>query len=114
MTIGAQSAQAKPYSKCDLSEHQANPAGSKPSYNTFLSSRKVKSSPSTSRCAKAYAVLRGYHSCRAKTSITCNNTVRSHWHCTAAKTSSGTSAFLAKVTCKWGARRVYGEYEQQY
>ncbi|MGH2839304.1 MAG: hypothetical protein ACRDKY_00585 [Solirubrobacteraceae bacterium] len=104
-TIGTQNAWSASYKSCSLSESEQNPSNDKPTY--VLSVKRKNTS-----CSTAKKVAKSYHSCRSKLGTSCNRKVRTHWTCTARKTSSSSLSFYATATCKWGTRRVRTQYQQ--
>lgn len=107
LTFGAGPAQAATYKKCGLTQREQQPSGTKPkpTYNLTLKQQRTT-------CATAKQVMKAFHSCRALTSYRCTKRVRTHWSCSARKTSSTTGIFYATFTCTWGARRVQSSYQQ--
>ena len=107
LAAGAAPAQSAAYTSCSLSEREQQPGGTvpKPTYNFTLKRQKTT-------CTTAKKVMKAFHSCRALTSTRCTRKVRTHWTCTGAKDSSAAGIFSAHFTCKWGARRVRGTYQQ--
>lgn len=106
MTIGAQHADAASYTSCSMSALlKYNPDRTKPTYNLTLKKKNTT-------CTTAKKVMKAYHSCRAKRSIKCNHKVRTHWSCSATRTSNSESRFNARFTCSWGNRRVRSTYQQ--
>ncbi len=103
--ISAQSASAATYKKCTLSERDRDPAGEKPTYNFTLKHQRTT-------CSTAKKVMNAFQRCRSKTGFTCKKKLLSRWTCTGRKSSSIPTQFNASFTCKWGARRVQGTYQQ--
>ncbi len=64
------------------------------------------------RCATAKKVLRAFHACRPRLSVSCGRKVLTHWRCSGRRTSSIPTTFYATFTCRWGSRRVQGTYQQ--
>jgi hypothetical protein len=104
LTAGTQSAQSAAAKTCALSGSDQQPAGGKPTYNLSL---KAKGTP----CPSAVKVMRSFHSCRAKTALTCSKKV-SGYTCTGRKTSSTALIFYASFTCKSGAKVITSSYQQ--
>jgi len=106
IVLSAQPAQsAAAYHTCGLTESEQQPANDKPTYNLSLKQK-------SSSCKTAKKVMKSYHSCRSKLGFKCTSKVRTHWTCSATKTSSSSLSFYATATCKWGARRVKVQYQQ--
>ena len=105
LTFGAQGAAAASYRSCSLSERDQDPPGAKPTYNLTL--KRIGTT-----CTTAKRVMRAFHGCRALTAVNCSKRLLSRWTCSARKTSSTDTLFYATYTCKRGARRVRGQYQQ--
>ena len=96
---------AASYSSCRLSAGDQQPRGGKPTYNLKLAERGTS-------CATARRVMRGYHRCRSRRSVSCSGRVLSRWRCTGRKTSSTSITFYATYTCTAGRAAVRGTYQQ--
>ena len=105
LTIGAQNAAAASYRTCSLSERDQDPRGEIPTYNLSLKQQRTS-------CATAKRVMHAFHRCRSKKRATCTKKLVSHWKCTGRKTSSTSTIFYGRFTCKWGTRRVQSSYQQ--
>jgi hypothetical protein len=104
MTIGAQAAHAASRT-CRLSQSEQFPRNGKPTYNLTLRA-------SGTSCRTAKSVMRSFHSCRPRTAVRCAGKVRRNWTCSGRRTSSIPGQFNASFSCRWGARRVTGRYQQ--
>ena len=105
LTAGAQSAHSAAAKTCALSGADQQPAGGKPTYNLSLKAKGAT-------CPAAVKVMRSFHSCRAKTALTCSKKV-SGYTCTGRKSSSTAQIFYASFTCKSGAKKVITSSYQQ-
>lgn len=105
LAIGARTAAAASYKTCGLSERDQDPPGEVPTYNLSLKHQKTT-------CSTAKKVMKAFHGCRSRKGHTCTKRLASHWTCTGRKQSSIDTLFYANFTCKWGARRVMGSYQQ--
>ena len=104
---GAQGAQSAERKTCALRAIDQYPPTGKPEYNTSLKALGTS-------CPTAVKVMRGYHACRAKSSVRCTRKVLRVWTCTGKVGSRNpvTKDFDATYTCRYGARRVTGSYQQ--
>ncbi len=105
-TPAVHAARAASYKSCSLSESDRDPPGDKPTYNLTL-----KRAGSVS-CAAAKKVVKSFHKCRSRSSVTCTKKLLGHWRCTGRKDSSIPTLFYGSFTCTYGSRRVTGSYEQ--
>ena len=103
---GGHAAQAASYKSCSLSERDRDPPGEKPTYNLTL--KRVGSVS----CATAKKVVKSFHTCRSRLSVTCTKKLLGHWRCTGRKDSSIPTLFYGSFTCTYGSRRVISSYEQ--
>lgn len=105
MTIGVQQAVAAPTRTCALAAVDRDPPGSKPTYNLLLKSRGAA-------CPVAKKVMRAFHTCRSQKAFVCKKKVLGSWTCSGRKRSSTAVIMYAQFTCRSGARRVIGDYQQ--
>ncbi|HVL30779.1 MAG TPA: hypothetical protein VM299_00975 [Solirubrobacteraceae bacterium] len=104
-TIGAADAQAASFKNCRLSQSEQFPSGGKPTYNLTLRAKGVG-------CRTAKSVMRSFHRCRPRSGVRCSRRVLARWTCGGRRTSSIPGQFNATFSCRSGARRVAGSYQQ--
>lgn len=106
MLMSAGSPTAEAASKCRLKASESQPSSGKPTYNL-----QVKVSGTS--CSTGKKVMKAYHSCRSRTSVSCSKKlVGRDWRCSGRKTSTISTQFSATYTCKYGKRRVTGSFQQ--
>ncbi len=106
----AQNAQSATSGTCRLAGSDQDPPGGTPAYALTL--RRTGTS-----CKVARAVMRSFHRCRGEGGSRCGRRVLTSWTCSASRKAAGPDlgdpvVSTGRFTCRSGARRVAGGYQE--